>query len=313
MLRNKAILVSVLVFSFFFAGLVSAGENGGLQLQADGPHEAIVLDLTPPVTTPSLDPATPNGFDDWYLNPVTITLEAVDEEGGSGVAAILYCIHLDPSDICDGKGAWQVLYTEPLVISDSGVIYVSYFAIDNAENYESVKTSTLKIDMELPTGIAVIFDDGAVINTTGNVSAELTVSQDAVSGFSYCEFDWGDGSEALIIESSGVVSKNLPDGEWYTFFQCHDLAGNLENLEATVTVDTTTEETPEPETPIPPASSGGSGGSSSGGRRAPSSPAQGQVLGATIDWATLLPLLEKLARLLATNPAFAAQFSALAN
>ena len=42
-------------------------------------------DTTPPRTTHALDPAQPDGDGNWYVSPVEVTLNATDNDGGSGV------------------------------------------------------------------------------------------------------------------------------------------------------------------------------------------------------------------------------------
>src|SRR3954451_25241481 len=39
-------------------------------------------DSTPPVTTATLDPPSPNGLNGWYVGPVTLTLDSVDRDSG---------------------------------------------------------------------------------------------------------------------------------------------------------------------------------------------------------------------------------------
>ena len=61
-------------------------------------------DETAPVTTATLDPAAPDGENGWYVSPVSVALDAVDE--GSGVAGTEYRL--------DG-GAWTA-YSAPFTV-----------------------------------------------------------------------------------------------------------------------------------------------------------------------------------------------------
>jgi len=51
---------------------------------------ANVVDSTPPTASAVLTPAMPNGLAGWYTSNVTVTITAVDNVGGSGVASITY-------------------------------------------------------------------------------------------------------------------------------------------------------------------------------------------------------------------------------
>ncbi|MCL4390238.1 MAG: M23 family metallopeptidase [Patescibacteria group bacterium] len=64
-----------------------------------------------------------------------VTLAAADNSGGTGTSYILYKV--DDSD-------WQE-YTEPVEITDEGQHTIEYFAVDNADNQEEVKSETIEI------------------------------------------------------------------------------------------------------------------------------------------------------------------------
>ncbi|GIH67698.1 ThuA domain-containing protein [Microbispora siamensis] len=90
-------------------------------------------DKTAPVTTATTDPAQPeNGS---FTGPVTVTLKAVDETGGSGVAKTEYAL--------DG-GDWTA-YTAPVTVTGDGQHTLRYRSTDKAGNVEEVKTLTLTI------------------------------------------------------------------------------------------------------------------------------------------------------------------------
>lgn len=90
-------------------------------------------DKTAPVTTATTDPSQPeNGS---FTGPVTVTLKAVDETGGSGVAKTEYKL--------DG-GDWTA-YTEPVKVSGEGQHTLAYRSTDKAGNAEEAKTLTLTI------------------------------------------------------------------------------------------------------------------------------------------------------------------------
>jgi hypothetical protein len=97
-------------------------------------------DITPPVTTHTLDPPEPDGENGWYVSDVTVTLNATDD--WFGVKEIRYTMH---------GGAEQIIYGDSgtFILTDDGHnIVVDYWAIDNAENVESKKTILPLIDID---------------------------------------------------------------------------------------------------------------------------------------------------------------------
>ncbi|MGW5265905.1 ThuA domain-containing protein [Microbispora sp. NPDC004025] len=90
-------------------------------------------DKTAPVTTATTDPAQPEGGS--FTGPVTVTLKAVDETGGSGVAKTEYSV--------DG-GDWTA-YTAPVTVSGEGQHQLRYRSTDKAGNTEEIKTLSLTI------------------------------------------------------------------------------------------------------------------------------------------------------------------------
>jgi hypothetical protein len=132
----------------------------------------IGIDDTDPISTHTLDPATPNGANGWYTTPVEITLEATDDM--SGVAAIKYKI--------DG-GAEQT-YSGPFTISTSDEHTVVYWAVDNVGNKEADNTFDVNIDVSAP-----IID--LTWESAGGMSKDIIFTatcDDTDSGMDYVEF-----------------------------------------------------------------------------------------------------------------------------
>lgn len=93
-----------------------------------------------PVTTATLTPSAPNGFNGWYTGNVGISLAATDN--CSGVERTEYST--------DNGATWQT-YTGSFVISQEGTTNVLYRSIDRAENAETDLSVTVNIDKTAPT------------------------------------------------------------------------------------------------------------------------------------------------------------------
>jgi hypothetical protein len=124
------------------------------------------VDVTAPVTTVSVSPA-PNaaGFN---RTDVTVTLNATDNAGGSGVKSITF----------SATGAQTIAQTTvagstaTVTITAEGVTTLSFFATDKAGNTEAAKSLVVKIDKTAPEA-RVQFDPARrdiVVIATDNLS-----------------------------------------------------------------------------------------------------------------------------------------------
>jgi hypothetical protein len=96
-------------------------------------------DTNPPVTEISFNPPEPDGENGWYVSNVTVTLNATDDD--SGVNITKYRV--------DG-GVWYN-YIEPFILVNDGEdILIEFYSIDNAENFEDVKSAVIDIDQIKP-------------------------------------------------------------------------------------------------------------------------------------------------------------------
>ena len=112
------------------------GMQGVITVSSGGPPP----DTTPPSTTASLDPASP-GPGGTYTVPVTLTLSAEDDEGGSGVDYTEYSLN--------GGATWNE-YTQPLEFDENGSYTVLYRSVDNEGNVEPVKQITFTVAIPDP-------------------------------------------------------------------------------------------------------------------------------------------------------------------
>jgi hypothetical protein len=100
-------------------------------------------DTTPPATTASATPGA--NAAGWNNTPVTVTLSATDNTGGSGVKEVHYALSGATADSQVVPGA-----SATVTISAEGTTALSYFAVDNAGKQEAAKTLTVRIDETAP-------------------------------------------------------------------------------------------------------------------------------------------------------------------
>ena len=164
-----------------------------------------VTDTVAPTTTLTIYPPTPDGLNGWYVTSPTITLISIDDTGGSGVAKVEYSF--------DGL-SW-LTYSEPFTINTKGVTTIYYKSIDNADNVETIKTVTIKIDTP-PVADAngpYAGYEGSLITFNGSDSYDL---DDNIIIYEW-DFD-GDGIyETNTYETNGTVNHT-----W-----CDDYFGNV--------------------------------------------------------------------------------------
>jgi hypothetical protein len=137
----------------FEPGALAVGD-----LNSDGLPDAAIVDpwngLTVLLHTPQTDSPAPDviapvcsstvtgttGMGGWYVSVASVTLNASDEEGGSGLKGI--CVARD-------GGAWSP-YVAAVTVSDQGIHTVSYYAEDNVGNCSAVQQVQVKIDTTTP-------------------------------------------------------------------------------------------------------------------------------------------------------------------
>ncbi len=134
---------------------------------------------------PILDPADPTGEEDWYVDDVTVTLNASDPRSNdvsSGVKEIRYTINSGTEEVISGSTGTFVL-TE-----DGDDILVEYWAIDWVGNVEPTKNSfTIDIDQTVP-DIALKYEVLGWVPLEGWEFQFTATATDAMSGMDRVEF-----------------------------------------------------------------------------------------------------------------------------
>jgi hypothetical protein len=126
------------------AQIVISGAPSGSSFTMDDLTVSDTLDVTAPntVAVPSVQPNA-NG---WNNTNITISLNAIDELGGSGVKEIHWTLTGAQT------GATVVpSNTVALTIGNEGTTTLTYFAVDQAGNIESNKSLIVKLDKTPPT------------------------------------------------------------------------------------------------------------------------------------------------------------------
>lgn len=96
------------------------------------------LDILPPQTTPSFTGT--EGLSNWYRSDVTVTLNARDNEGGSGVDYNAYKIN---------NQDWEK-YQDPLILTGEGHYKIEFYSADKDENIEEPQSIEFDIDKTPP-------------------------------------------------------------------------------------------------------------------------------------------------------------------
>src|SRR5215469_1265211 len=211
-----------------------------------GSADAFVAKLSP--TTPDKTPPTTNATPSpaanaagWNNTNVTVSFNATDNSGGSGVKQITFsATGAQPiaSTVVSGASA-------SVNITSEGVTTVSYFATDNAGNVETAKTLTVQIDKTAPTTTAAgsPATSGAGWNNS-NVSVSFNAGDNGGgSGVSQVTFS-ATGAQPLAstIVSGASASVNITnEGVTTISYFATDIAGNVE---ATKTLTVQLDKTP---------------------------------------------------------------------
>jgi peptidoglycan/xylan/chitin deacetylase (PgdA/CDA1 family) len=188
-------------------------------------------DNTPPVTTISINGATPSAG--WYNAPVNVTLAATDNQGGSGVSATYYTTDGSAPTTSSTK------YAGPFTVSSAST--VKFFSVDDAGNAESVQSQPVQIDTSPPS--TAISCNGAACSS-GWYNAAVKVTLPATDA-------GGSGVANTFYTTNGSDPTNSPTATLYTGaftvpatatvkYYSTDNAGNAETVNSQqIQIDTT--------------------------------------------------------------------------
>lgn len=204
-----------------------------LQPANAGSEDAFVARISPGATPPDTTAPTTSialsgtpGIPGWYKSPVTVSLSAVDNDGGRGLAYIEYRL----------TGGVFKRYTGPFTVTQSGTTQVTVRAVDWAGNVESPSpTATVAIDT---TGPIVSFQVTGTFGLAGWLKSPATVTVFAVdplgTGVTSVEYRIGDAAfqgytAPFIVAAEGVTQVTA---------RATDRNGNVSTSTRTVSIDT---------------------------------------------------------------------------
>jgi hypothetical protein len=206
------------VVAVYHSWTAGSGHSGAVTVA----HKA-----TPPVTTLTSNPASPEGSNNWFTRAsVGFTLSA--SSPGSGVAETLYEI----------DGGPQHTYSGEVTISTQGDHTVTYWSVDKEGNEESHNTAHLKLDDVAP-ATTIALEPSSPNGSTGwyKTSPTFTLgASDASAGVASTHYRIDSGTEQTYAGSAVSV----PEGQHTVSYWSVDNAGNTETAHtSTVKVDTT--------------------------------------------------------------------------
>ncbi|NHC15853.1 beta strand repeat-containing protein, partial [Motilibacter deserti] len=228
------------------AGNVSAIGSNTFTIVTPAP-----TDTTPPTVSAALAGPQSGGN---YTGPVTVTLTATDNAGGSGVASVEYSID---------NGSF-VAYLAPFTVTAAGQHTVRYRATDVAGNVSTVGSSSFTIvtpDTTAPTVNAALSGPQSGGNYTGTVTVTLTATDNAGgSGVASVEYSVDNG--AFTAYTAPITVSAV--GAHTVRYRATDVAGNVSQIgSSTFTIvaptptDTTAPTTNATQNPAAPNGQGG--------------------------------------------------------
>jgi len=214
MMRNdshkKALVLGIIALFI----IMSIAPSSGNMMSSD--------DTTPPVTTHTLDPPNPDGFNGWYVSNVNVTLNATDDM--SGVKEIIYEVDSDQGIIKGDSGTFNI--TEEY---DGNDVLVEYWAIDNADNEESRNNFTIDMDQTKPI-LDLIYELIGGNQWDGWDLLFTAYASDVTSGMDRVEFYKDDELQETI---TGPGPEYCWEFHWDPIFPKLRVTGFICNLEVT--------------------------------------------------------------------------------
>lgn len=179
------------------------------------------VDTTPPSTVISLSGAL--GENDWFTSDVTVTLSATDDT------------EVDKTEYSLDNISW-ITYVTPFTITNEGSTIIYYKSTDKADNIETTKSETIKIDKTSPIILITSPLNGSEIR-----SPTITVTwtgSDETSGISHYEIRLDGGLWINVGTDTTYTLTKLGDGSHTIEVRATDKAGMSKQSSVDFTVNT---------------------------------------------------------------------------
>ncbi len=222
------------------AGAAMGSDKGQCGADFDDISLDIVYDTTPPVTTLSVNPTSPDGNNSWYITNPTVTLTR-DEPGATYYQWTAHGVATPTTGFSTYSGAVQS--------STEGWRDIWYYSVDNYTNQEVTKVCDFKIDTQHASSTVTAPTDGSYITSGPTYTVTGTASDPSPGsdvGGVQTSTNGGDTWNAATNTGTNFSTWEyvwtLPEDGTYTIqSKATDNAGNVETPSAgnTVTVDTT--------------------------------------------------------------------------
>ena len=181
--------------------------------------QLVQVDGTPATTTIRCNGVSCVGTT--YAGPVSVTLAATDNAGGSGVSSIHYTTNGNTPTMSSPT------YTGPFTVSSTAT--VRYRSWDVAGNVEAVKSQTIRVSLDSPpTARLTVSPSSGIAPVTVTADASASTDSDATPIATYT-FDFGDGTSTVTQSSAQAAHTYTRTGTFTVTVTVRDTA----NLSAT--------------------------------------------------------------------------------
>lgn len=199
----------------------NSGISANIPVIFKEPYGARPKDTVSPVTTLNIQP--PANARGWHNSNIAVSLNATDNEGGSGVRQIIYTLNGSEPIFVSGN-------TAQIIVADEGINKLQNQASDNDGNYEDVHVAELKIDKTPPATTATVTPLPDAQGCIRSLPVKVTFSAtDNLSGI------------AFTTPEKTITTPGTYQVEYYS----QDVAGNTENVK-TMTLNIVAQDTTAP-------------------------------------------------------------------